>query len=161
MLARGLLIKPTFGFHKSNRRFLYRAYRLATSSQKTHRDGFLYSLGEPVEDEERIRCQETIVIQVKLSGRVSGPATLSALASGTRFRILSEVTYGVPGTLGSYVWSHRNSVSRTLCPRNSVSPELCVPGTLLQDKTGKGEPVASLFPFPPSLSKKKLSNSPY
>jgi hypothetical protein len=34
----------------SNQGFVYHAGRLATSSQKTHCDGFLYSSGQPVED---------------------------------------------------------------------------------------------------------------
>jgi len=50
----GLSIKPTFGFHKSNRRFVYHAGSFATSSQKTHCDGFLYSSGYPVEDDHRL-----------------------------------------------------------------------------------------------------------
>ena len=39
---------------KSNGRFVYRAGRLATSSQKTHCDGFLYSSGQPVEDDHQL-----------------------------------------------------------------------------------------------------------
>jgi hypothetical protein len=39
---------------EANRRFVYRAGRLATSSQKTHCDGFLYSSGQPVEDDHRL-----------------------------------------------------------------------------------------------------------
>jgi hypothetical protein len=39
---------------KENVRFLYSAGRLATSSQKIHCDGFLYSSGQPVEDDHRL-----------------------------------------------------------------------------------------------------------
>jgi hypothetical protein len=39
---------------KSNLGFVYYAGRLATSSQKTHCDGFLYSSGQPVEDDHRL-----------------------------------------------------------------------------------------------------------
>jgi hypothetical protein len=37
-----------------NRGFLYRAGCLPTSSQKTHFDGFRYSSGQPVEDDDRL-----------------------------------------------------------------------------------------------------------
>jgi hypothetical protein len=39
---------------KVNQRFRYSAGRLATSSQKTRCDGFLYSSTQPVEDDHRL-----------------------------------------------------------------------------------------------------------
>ena len=45
MSPRGKVIVP----------FLYRACRLATSSQKTHCDGFLYSSGAGMKDEDPVQ----------------------------------------------------------------------------------------------------------
>jgi hypothetical protein len=45
-----------WGGSQSNVPFPYRACRLATSSQKTHCDGFLYSSGARMKDEDR-RCK--------------------------------------------------------------------------------------------------------
>jgi hypothetical protein len=52
-----LVSKPpasAWGVSKADGRFVYHAGRLATSSQKTHWDGFLYSSGQPVEEDHRL-----------------------------------------------------------------------------------------------------------